>query len=301
VFDRITFVIGEALQNLRRHGFMTFSAVAVVAISLALIGGLALTYKSALDFAQRVPGQFSMNIVLRDGTTQTEITQTAAAIRKFRGVETVNWIPRDKAWARLKQQQPEMTEGIDNPLPDAFKVTLNTLERTDEIADEIRQLPSVDPTDGVKYMSVEQNVVRGWIRFIQWLGSIGILLFIIAGILIYNTIRLAAIARRTEVRIMRLVGASRATVAIPFLLEGLLQGAVGGALSAMFVWGGWRILTDTLAKTKNVTEMQAVMSPEAAATPVFPLALIVWGLTGLGAVYGVLCSLIALRIRPEVR
>jgi cell division transport system permease protein len=216
-------------------------------------------------------------------------------------VATVNWIPRDKAWARLKQQQPQMTEGIDNPLPDAFKVTLSTLERTDEIAEEIRQLPAVNPGDGVKYMSVEQNVVQGWIRFIQWLGSIGLLLFIIAGILIYNTIRLAAIARRTEVRIMRLVGASRATVAIPFLLEGLLQGAVGGALSAMFVWGGWRILTDTLAKTKNVTELQAVVNPEAGSSPAFPLMLIVWGLTGLGAVYGVICSLIALRIRPEVR
>lgn len=301
MFDRIAFVIGEAFQNLRRHGFMTFSAVAVVAISLALIGGLGLTYKGALDFAQQVPGQFSMNVLLRDGTTGTEITQTAGAIRKLRGVATVNWIPRDKAWARLKQQQPAMTEGIDNPLPDAFKVTLSTLERTDEIANEIRQLPAVNPEDGVQYMSVEQNVVQGWIRFIQWLGSIGILLFIIAGILIYNTIRLAAIARRTEVRIMRLVGASRATVAIPFLLEGLIQGAVGGALSAMFVWGGWRILTDTLAKTKNVVELQAVVNPGAGSAPAFPLVPIVWGLTALGAIYGVMCSLIALRIRPEIR
>lgn len=301
MFDRVTFVIGEALQNLRRHGFMTFSAVAVVAISLAIIGGLGLAYKSALDFAQTVPGQFSMNVLLRDGTTQSEISQTAANIRKFKGVGTVNWIPRDKAWARIRQQTPEITEGIDNPLPDAFKVTLSSLERTDEIANEIRQLPAVDPDDGVQYMSTEQNQVQRWIRFIQWLGSIGVLLFLIAGILIYNTIRLAAIARRTEVRIMRLVGASRATVAIPFVLEGLLQGAVGGALSAMFVWGGWRILTDNLSRTSTATELQPLVNPGSAGPAAFPLPLVVWGLTGLGAVYGVICSLIALRIRPENR
>ncbi|MGV3615625.1 MAG: cell division protein FtsX [Fimbriimonas sp.] len=300
MFDRLTFVVGEAFQNLRRHGFMTFSAIAVVAISLTIIGGLGFVYASALDFASTVPGRFNMYVLLKDGTTQTQISQTAGVIRDIPGVGTVNWIPRDKAWARQRQQNPELTEGIENPLQDAYKVTLKDLGRTEAVADAIRQLPAVD-TDGVQYASTEQQVVQRWLRFLQWVGSIGVLLFIIAGILIYNTIRLAAIARRTEVRIMRLVGASRATVAIPFLLEGLLEGAVGGALSAFFVWGGWRILTDQFSRMASVPELQTFATTQAPAPAAFPMTIAFAGLTALGAVYGLLCSSIALRIRPETR
>jgi cell division transport system permease protein len=300
VFDRVAFVIGEAFQNLRRHGFMTFSAIAVVAISLTIIGGLGFVYASALDFAQTVPGRFNMYVLLKDGTSQSQISQTAGVIRAIPGVGTVNWIPRDKEWARQRQKNPELTEGIENPLPDAYKVTLKDLGKTEQVADAIRQLPAVD-TDGVQYASAEQQVVQRWLRFLQWVGSIGVLLFIIAGILIYNTIRLAAIARRTEVRIMRLVGASRATVAIPFLLEGLLEGAVGGVLSAFFVWGGWRILTDEFSRMAPVTELQTFATTQVAAPAAFPLMIAFVGLTALGAAYGLLCSAIALRIRPETR
>ncbi len=60
MFDRLSFIIGEAFQNLRRHGFMTFSAIAVVAISLTIIGGLGFLYSSAQEFARTVPGRFDI-------------------------------------------------------------------------------------------------------------------------------------------------------------------------------------------------------------------------------------------------
>jgi cell division transport system permease protein len=303
VFDRIAFVIGEAFQNLRRHGFMTFSAITVVAISLTIIGGLGYAYKSAQDFARTVPGRFDMYVLLRDGTTVPQITETAKVIREIPGVATVSWIPRDKAWERQRQLHPKETEGIENPLPHAYKVVLNDLGRGDAVADAIRQLPAVESEDGIRYMSDEQRMVQRGLRFLQWIGWLGLLLFVIAGILIYNTIRLAAMSRRTEVRIMRLVGASRATVAIPFLLEGFVEGALGGFLSAMFVWGGVRVLSAEFNSSSTVPEVASLVNPAATtpSSPTFPLGAVVVGLTLLGAAYGLVCSLVALRLRPEVR
>lgn len=298
MIDRISFVFGEAIQNLRRHGFMTFSAVATVAISLYLVGGLGYTYLRAMDYARSIPGRFEMYILLREGTPSTAIQQTASAIRAIPSVKTVSWIPRDKAWALKQKEQPELTEGLDNPLPDAFKVTLSDLSRGDEVADQIRALPAVEPQEGVQYLADEQRVVQGILRFLQWLGSLGALLFIIAGILIYNTIRLAAISRRVEVRIMRLVGASRATVLIPFLLEGAMEGAVGGLLSALFVRGSYVILTREFGQTYAT---QGIGTTVAQAGADFPLLQAFWILPGLGIVYGLACSLLALRLNPEVR
>ena len=89
LLDRISFVVGEALQNLRRHGFMTFSAIAVVAISLTIIGGLGYAYQSAVEYARTVPGRFDMYVLVRDGTNSNQIGQTAKAIREIQGVATV--------------------------------------------------------------------------------------------------------------------------------------------------------------------------------------------------------------------
>lgn len=300
MLDRISFLFGEAMQSLRRHGFMTFSAVTTVAIALYLVGSLGYAYISAMGYAKSIPGKFEMYVLLKEGTEKRTISETATAIRTMPDVATVNLIPRTKAWERLKQQQPKWTEGIENPLPDAFKVSVSDLKRADQIADAIRALPAVEPEDGVKYMADEQRAVTRVLTFLQWLSSMGFLLLIIAGILIYNTIRLAAINRQTEVYIMRLVGASRLTVAIPFLLEGVIEGALGGLLSAMFVRGTLLLVTREFSGIGNSSPWNEALNSSSNVQS-FPLAAAFAVLTSLGAVYGLICSIIAIRLRPETR
>lgn len=300
MFDRISFVIGEALQNLRRHPFMTFSAVTVVAISLTIMGGIGYLYMETLKYAASVPSRFDMYVVLKDGTTQREITDTAVVIRGLPGVESVNWIPREKAWERERQRDPKYTEGLENPLPDAYKVKLKDLGQSEFIAKSIRELPAIDPVDGLRYAKDEQLAVHGMLQVLQWLGSFGSLLFLIAGILIFNTIRLAAIARKTEVRIMRLVGASRLMVATPFMLEGMTEGALGGLMSAFILSAAHRLFTREFASMQSA-QLTTLMNPKAGGAPAFPLLQAILILAGLGLAYGAICSLLALRTKPDTR
>lgn len=288
MFDRISFVVGEAFIALRRNAFMTFSAITTVAIALYLLGGLGYLYVCLAKGTSELGSKFEIYVYLKPNVTPKAIQETATAIREMEGVKSVNWIPKDKAWALLKSQEPDLAGGIDgNPLPDSYKVMLSDLSRSETIVESVRNLPAVIP-DHVEYLQKEQLFFNQILRFIGWLSSAGILLMLIAGILIYNTIRQAILARTLEIRIMRLVGASRATIGIPFLLEGVTHGAVGGSIAALFVW-----LTNEAIANQIRTNLSG------ASVPAFPVTQFVATFAGVGAVYGVVCSLLALRHRKQ--
>jgi cell division transport system permease protein len=291
MFDKLTFVLGEALTAMRRNGFMTFAAITTAAVSLFLIGGASYAYIKAVQYADTIPGKFDMRVFLRSGTNPADISTTANAIRSIPGVDKVYWMPKDKVWELEKQRNPSLTEGIEDPLPDSFKVTISDLGKGDEIADRIGGLKSVDPNGGVQYLKDEQAAVDQGIRILKWLGvAVGGLLLLTSGVLIFNAIRLAVLARQLEIRIMRLVGASPATVFVPFILEGVAQGALGGLLASVLIFGAHRQLGLYL----QTLTAQASLPP-------FPIwtAMLWLGITG--ALYGFVCSFLSLKTRYDHR
>jgi len=137
----------------------------------------------------------------------------------------------------------------------------------------------------VQQFADEQRVVAQAQRLIRGVGiGLGGLLFMTGGILIYNAIRLTVIARRREIRIMQLVGATRATVRIPFLIEGIVQGLIGGGLACLILMAAQASLANFLST------LDAFQRPEP-----FPMGLALAALCTAGALYGLLCSYIAVR------
>lgn len=285
MLDRLTFVLGEGLAAIRRNGFMAFAAMSTIAISLFMLGGLGYLYRCVDQYSKTLPGKFEMRVFLKDGVKFDDIHNTAVAIRAIPGVADAAHIPRDKAWAREKKEHPDLTEGIENPFPDQFKVTLKDLKRGDSVADAIREIPTVQPEEGVQYLKKEQAIVDQSLGFLRWLSSLGFLLFVTAGILIYNAIRLAVMSRRLEMAIMRLVGASRFTVQAPFVLEGIFHGVVGGSAAAGLIYLAANLIT------KRLHEVDPSLSIAR-----FPSTAMFVILTGTGCLYGIVCSLVAVRM-----
>src|SRR4051794_3007759 len=123
MFNRIEFIISEALIALSRNRLMTFAAVSTVAVSLFLFRGMGYAYFRIHSYAQTIPGKFKMLVFLKDEATKQDVKDTAAAMRAIPGVLTANWVPKDKAWEKWKLEHPSaLTAGVDNPLPDGFKV-----------------------------------------------------------------------------------------------------------------------------------------------------------------------------------
>jgi len=263
---------------------MTFAAVSTVAVSLFLLGGLGYSYMRAVEYAHSIPGKFDMRVYVLPGTDQATISKTAEDIRQIPGVASVSWIPRDKAWAKEVHDDPANTAGLDNPFPDGFKVTIKSLNLGDAVADQIGQLKVIDPDPGVVYLKEEQHLIDDGLQVMRWLGVvIAGLLFLTSGVLIFNAIRLTITHRRREIRIMQLVGASRFTVRVPFLIEGVVQGILGGCFAALMLFGAQHVFQNFLMTLASRTQLSA-----------FPALGAVLILSGVGGVYGLLCSWLAL-------
>lgn len=293
MFDRLEFILGEALTALSRNRLMTVAAVTTVAASLFLFGGLGYAYYRINHYAQDIPGKFNMRVYLRDEATAKDVREFASQVRMIPGVATASWIPKDKAWERWKKEQPSgLTEGVENPFPEGFKVVLSDLKKSDSVVAAIKAMPIVAPENGVKYLRDEQNFVDGLLTALRVVGAVvGGILFLIAGVLIYNAIRLTVLSRRIEIRIMQLVGASRATVYVPFLIEGMLQGIVGALVAAGLVIGAYHGFRMVMEKMVNFAHSPAP----------FPYLAVVAILTAAGALYGVLCSVFAIRAPLKYR
>jgi cell division transport system permease protein len=280
MLDRLAFVIGEAFVALRRNGFMTFAAISTVAVSLFLLGGLGYSYLRAVEYARTIPGKFDMRLFLLPGTPADKISETAAKIRRIPGVASCFLIPRDKAWAKEMKDDPANTAGLENPYPDGFKVTIKQLKDGDTVASQLRAIPEVDPDPGVVYLKDEQHLIDDGLQVMRWLGLvIAGLLFFTAGVLIFNAIKLTITHRRREIRIMQLVGASNFTVRMPFLIEGVIQGLVGGAFAALMLFGAQHVFQNFLMTLSSKTQLS-----------VFPSGQAVMILGGVGAAYGLICS-----------
>jgi cell division transport system permease protein len=287
LLDRISFILGEAFEAIRRNLTMTYAAIATVALTLFLFGGVGYSYFHLNKLSESLTGKFEMRAYMVDGAKIPQVQATAKAIREIPGVAVVNWIPKDRAWEREKAKyKPEVTDGIENPLPEAFKIILSDLKRADSVAASIRALPNLDPKRGVEYLRDEQRLLEQTRSFLNWLATgLGGLLLLTSGILIYNAIRLAVFSRRREARVMMLVGASRFSVRVPYLIEGFIYGTVGGILA-----------TGMLYAAQRAIESRLLDQTAFAGLPPFPILPGLALLSIVGAVYGLVCSYIAILV-----
>lgn len=285
MLDRIEFLISEAFASLRRNWWMTFAAITTSAVALFLLGGIGYAYLRTSTYVSRLPSKFTIEAFFKDGTAEADIKSAKQKIESMGGVKFVEWIPRDVFWKQFKAENPtSVTEGLENPLPDKLIITLTELQFTKSIADQVQDMPVIEP-QGVKYLDEERRMLTDLLALLRGLGiGAGGLMLLTAGILIYNAIRLTIVSRRREIRIMQLVGATRLMIATPLLIEGLVQGVVGGLIATALLWStqvGLQSLVETLSAFGKIEA--------------FPIGVSAATLTVLGALYGLLCSSLAAR------
>jgi cell division protein FtsX len=268
---------------------MTFSAVTTSAMALLLLGGLGLAYFGIMRFAASLPSKLEMRVMLQMDLPDERIVEVGEKIKLIPEVQGVELIPREKAWDEMRKKYPEVTEGMENVLPDAYRVTMRNVGDADLVASKVGQIPG---QDGVEYMRKEYNLIDQAVRLIRLVGAgLGGMMLLTSGILIFNSIRLAIVARRKEILIMQLVGAARSTIWVPLVIEGVVQGAAGGVIAATLLWPAYEAVQ---AMGKTLAFLSETATP-------FPVAQTYASLVAIGAVYGLICSAIAVREPRMVR
>lgn len=290
MWDRIEFLFSEAFTALRRNILMSLAAITTSCVALFLTGGVGFAIKGVNEYAATLPSRFEVRVFLKDRVDQDQIKATAEQIREIPGVASAVLLPREAAWQRFKQENPDYpTTGLENPLPDAFNVRLTNVDDIEVVAGQIKKIPTVSPGDGVQFLRREREMLSQAISVLRLVGiALGGMMLITGAILIYNTIRMTIVARRREFRIMRLVGATRATIVVPLLIEGMMHGMAGAILASMMVKGAHQFLANQLESFSGVVRVGPLDFNQ-----VFGVMLT------LGLAYGLACSLFAVRGKME--
>ena len=237
---RWRYILSEALVGLRRNLMMTVAVILSVTVSLTLLGA-SLLLSEQVDLAtDDWVGQVEVSIFLCDGRTCPEITpeqeeQLRTDLEEQPVVEEVFFESKDEAYERfieLFEDQPNLVDSVDpDVLPASFRVKLENPQLFGVIAEQFQEYP------GVEEVVDQRQVLDQFLRFTNVIRNAALIVAVIqlvaAGVLIANTIRVAAFARREQTSIMKLVGASNWYVRLPFVLEGLIAGLLGAVIS----WG----------------------------------------------------------------
>lgn len=288
MLDRIEFLLSEALISLRRNTWMTFAAVTTSAMALFIIGGIGFAYTSLANYGKSLESKFDIKVFAKLNASEDQILSLEKKLKALDGVKEVIFQTKQEAWVEWKKQNPTLSENvveIENPLPDTFTVTFTEISAAKGVVDQVKTFPEVDPKDGVLYMDTEHDFLAKALSALRWIGIVlGGLMFMTGAVLIFNTVRLTMLNRRREIGIMEMVGATRQTIVTPLLLEGVMHGMMGGVLATLVLW---------LAHTVVVRLVRFVSAlVQDAQFPMFSTMLI---LCLVGAVYGFVCSAIALR------
>jgi len=209
---------------------MASAAITCIAAALFVAGLVGLGILNMNSLVRSEMERVRFNVYFHPETSRDDARLIAAKIAQLPGVAKTAFITREDAWKNMAKKDRELTKLVgENPLPDSMVVKARDIAFISTLQTQIKQFTEVEQTSDVPEVS---NFLLGSIRTIHYLGSIiGLILGLISLVIIHHTIELTLYARRKEIQIMSLVGATPITVAAPFLLEGIIYGAVGGGLA----------------------------------------------------------------------
>jgi cell division transport system permease protein len=254
---RPVFFLREALRALKRNAVPSFAAMATVLVTVLVLGVFIPVVQATTGAANEVRNKVIADVYLKTNTTQKDIDRVQRLIQQQPTVKSVQFVSKKQAYAEEKKRNPEAYQLLgSNPLPDTFRVTPAKPDDITKLRDALApQSPSgsrtvVDPAiDEVRNREEDTNKILSVTRVVKiTMALLAGLLGVASILLIANTIRLSLYARRREVEVMKLVGATDWFIRWPFVLEGVIVGFLGGVLAILLLGIAKVAVVDPLAK-----------------------------------------------------
>ncbi len=293
------YFVRESVQNFRRNWVMSIGAVLTIYLSLLLVGVFLVTGVVVNSVVQSVEDKVTIQVFLKDGAATEDVNALQQQLLDNKLVAGVDYTSKDEALQKFKKdmaQSPEIIEQLEgNPLPASLDVTLKDPRTVSDMVAQIKKTELFlkvadrpdDPEESLKYGQQIVDKLFAFTRVIRVIEVVFVLMLgIVSLIFINNTIRLAIYARRKEIAIMRLVGASNWFIRTPFLLEGVLQALIGASLAILSIVG---LQAAILPRLKEALPFMAVTLSGGAMTQI-AVALVV-----AGVLIGLLGSGLAMR------
>ncbi|HEX6597493.1 MAG TPA: permease-like cell division protein FtsX [Acidimicrobiales bacterium] len=287
---KVDYVTKETVTNLRRNLSMASAALLTVAVSLTLVGGALLVKRGVERATIQWRGNVELSIFMKAEASEQELEAVNRQLQAMPEVSRFRYVDKAAAYEEFRQifaNEPDLRDSLSvDQVPPSYRVVPKEAEQTRLIGERF------DNTAGVLRVSYAREEVDALVsvtNFLQiMLWAVALVLLLAASLLILNTIRMAIFARRREVAIMKLVGATNWFIRVPFMLEGMVQGVAGAAAAFGVVWLGRGLIESRIASANNDIQLFKqflVTSSDVMGTGIFLLL--------VGVIVGTVGSLVA--------
>ncbi len=263
---RLTYLLRETIANIRVNRTTTLIAIGTTGFTLACFGIFLLLYLNLRGVVGSLQEDIQVVLYLEDNVSAQGVAQLRGRLLDEPEVDSLTFVSKVEALKEFREQFPSEQHLLDglgtNPLPASLIVTMASQFRSPEAVqrwtERQRSLPGVGQ---VQYSRAWIENLERLMGFLE-LGAlaIGALLSLAAITIIANTIRLTLYARRDEIEIMRLIGATGTFIKTPYFLEGAVLGAVGGALSVLLLRGCYEFVTQQLGAQGRLLGLEASLA-----------------------------------------
>jgi cell division transport system permease protein len=273
---RVIFFIGEGLRALRRSAAPSAAAIVTVAVTMLLLGVLIPVLQATSGKTDEVRDQVGLNVYLTPDATQQEVDELETQLQAMPHADDVTYISKDQALEDLSarfdaKNEEDLTEqlpGARNPLPASFNIKPDDLDNLPALTSAITppgsngEPEAISPIiDDVGESRDEASTISEVTGALKWgLIFVAALLVTASLLLVANTIRLSIYARRREVEVMQLVGATNWFIRWPFVVEGLVCGLIGGLVAVAVLFLGKQTVLDPLADTFNLVSAEQTIA-----------------------------------------
>lgn len=245
----LKYYIREGLSGFRRAKLMSLLSISSITAALFLLGTFLLVTLNFHLALKSLREKFEIQAFIREDASEAQVVVAGSVIRSLPGVRDAAFVSKEQALKNFREELGDrggLLSAIEtNPLPRSWRVSLQPEHRNPEamaaIAEKIQKIPGIE----------EVEYGKAWLGRLYRVGyllvvidaSLLVIVSLAAVMVVFNTIQLTLYARRQEVEIMRLVGATDSFISRPFLLEGMAQGLLGSLLGGVGLYLGYRVLS----------------------------------------------------------
>ena len=288
--NTINYFIVDALKSIKRNITVSFAAMLTVLVTFFVLGTFTLVGLNFNKTIEDVADEIEIRVYLQDDIKLVNKREVEIKLSEQDGVKAVTYVSKDEAFTKLKKDlegNSGMLEGYsleNNPLASSYIVTLEDASYASNVT------KAVEDMTGVESVTNQQELIEKISRVVDFVQILGVILFFVfIGVsifLIMNTIKLAVYSRRREVGIMKFVGATDWFIRWPFVIEGIIIGAIGSLLATAVIYFIYRGVFGFIASNLLIAYLVPVS---------FVLTTLLGGFLLGGIVVGAIGSIAALR------
>lgn len=237
--DKLLYLISEGFKNVWRHKMTTFTAVFSLFLALYFVGLLAVAGENTKSILQYLRSKYKIEVFFKQDIEYQSAKSISASILKIKGVRSSTVINKDDAVRIFKDQFGEDILAIlgYNPLP--ISAVVNLKRKSDQLLDAspiVNEIKILDGVEQVRYQGhLIKKIERTYAKIMKYFPFMAMVFILVAVLVIYNTVKLSIFARKDLINSLKLIGATKLFIQMPFIFEGLIDGFMASLIASPLI------------------------------------------------------------------